>query len=535
MTTIVTPLGKAFRWVADDSYPRRALIQHWKESAAIWVKRHRPSLIIGGILLAVVTFVSFYNLDKYPGLVNGDEGIYVSQAWSVFHMFKLSPYEYWYDHPPAGWILIAIYEFVTQGFHRAASAVVVGRELMAICNLVASGLIYLLARRLGFRRIFAVATVLLFALSPLALQYHRMVFLDNIAVVWLLAAFVFAASPRRGLAAAAGAGLCIGMAMLSKETFLLMFPVVLWILIQHTVKEKRIWNLVVFFFLTAAAGGQWLISAALKSELFSGPGHVSLQDAVLWQLTGREGSGAIWEPGSSSYSLVTNWLEADPWLLPAGALLIPFGFLVKQLRPFALGLTILMLIMFTGGYLPYPYAIGLMPFAAIMVAGIGNRLWIQAGEFRHKLGFSRWLVNFAKLVPATAAAIAFLVFATPGWASALTSSVTTDMTGPSREATLWMDQNLPRDATIIVDDYKWPDLKINGFTRGVLYTKADLDPAVKRQMLPEGYKSIDYVALGPLPDDTIRQLPTVAQAIENSVEVARFGNGEFTIRQVKKP
>ena len=51
----------------------------------------------------------------------------------------------------------------------------------------ALGLLYALARRLGVRRGFAAAAVVLFALSPLAVSVVRQVYLDNFATPWILA------------------------------------------------------------------------------------------------------------------------------------------------------------------------------------------------------------------------------------------------------------------------------------------------------------------------------------------------------------
>src|SRR5258708_8048398 len=47
-----------------------------------------------------------YNLFNYP-LYATDEGIYIQQACSVLREARLSPYTYFYDHAPAGWLVIA--------------------------------------------------------------------------------------------------------------------------------------------------------------------------------------------------------------------------------------------------------------------------------------------------------------------------------------------------------------------------------------------------------------------------------------------
>jgi len=44
-----------------------------------------------------------WNMFRYP-LYLTDEGIYMEQAWSVIKEGKLSPYTYFYDHAPMGWL-----------------------------------------------------------------------------------------------------------------------------------------------------------------------------------------------------------------------------------------------------------------------------------------------------------------------------------------------------------------------------------------------------------------------------------------------
>lgn len=508
----------------------------WHDKVVLpeWVWLHYRSLVFGGGLLIVIAGFSIANLNGFPGRLNGDEGIYVSQAWAVENTGQLSHYEYWYDHPPLAWILLAGYAALTDGFDRVTSALIVGREMMAICTVVSSGLLYILCRRLEFSRIFAGITVGLFVLSPLSLQYHRMVFLDNVAMVFLLGSMVFAASPRRGLSAALGTGICFGCAMLCKETFAMMFPMVLWILLQHTEKTTRKWNLAVFGYLTFATGFLYILYALLKKELFAGPGHVSLQEALMWQLGGRAGSGAVWDTGSAAYNLVRNWLDVDPWLLTAGFLLLPAGFIIRQLRPIALGLSLLILVLFRGGYVPYPHLVGILPLAALLVGGTANQYWML---WRNRQGNRFWSGSTARLVSIACVSIlvaAQLAAATPRWVTAARTAVTADHSGASDQMTDWIIKNIPKEAAIIVDDYHWPDLKLRGYDKQILYTKVDLDPAVQRQLLPDGYESVDYVALGPLDDKTMHELPTVATAIHNSHVIAEFGNGEFTVRQVDK-
>jgi hypothetical protein len=52
--------------------------------------------------------VRLINLGGSPQRVD-DEGTYVAQAYAVSRLGDLSHYTYWYDHPPLGWIQIAVW------------------------------------------------------------------------------------------------------------------------------------------------------------------------------------------------------------------------------------------------------------------------------------------------------------------------------------------------------------------------------------------------------------------------------------------
>ncbi|MGD0701579.1 MAG: phospholipid carrier-dependent glycosyltransferase [Trebonia sp.] len=176
-----------------------------------------------------------WNLEGFPGRVDDDEGTYVSQAWAVIYTHTLTHYSYWYDHPPLGWIQIAAFAWITDGFNRVADAVYVGREFMWLLTLAGCVLVYVLCRRLGLRQATSAVAVLLFGLSPIAQYFHRMVSLDNIETVWVLAALVAATSARTGMGPALRTGICTAFAVLSKETAIIFLPVIVWVLWQHLV------------------------------------------------------------------------------------------------------------------------------------------------------------------------------------------------------------------------------------------------------------------------------------------------------------
>jgi dolichyl-phosphate-mannose--protein O-mannosyl transferase len=174
-----------------------------RQAAVDGIRRNRVDLLILVALLALAGVVHAVGMDRSPARFD-DEGTYTAYAWAVQYTGKLGHYTYWYAHPPLGWVQLAAWNWVTNAFAHAPYAVAAERQFMLLAKLVSVALLYGLALRLRMNRLFAVATVLLFALSPLAVYFTRTALLDNIVTPWLLAAFFLAASPRRSMGAAAG-------------------------------------------------------------------------------------------------------------------------------------------------------------------------------------------------------------------------------------------------------------------------------------------------------------------------------------------
>jgi len=498
-----------------------------RSRAAGWLVTHRISLVLLSVLLIVVGTAMAWNLQGYPGSINDDEGTYVAEAWAMLYRHDLSHYTYWYDHPPLGWASIALWAWLTDGFNRVSSAVMIGREVMWIAALVSSALIYVLARRLQFHRATAALAVLLFALGPLGIWYHRMISLDNLATMWTLAAFAIAASRRRSLAAAVGSATCFAVATLSKETIALLLPALLWLLWQHTDKATRRWNLTTFCSTYVLLVLLYPLMAVLKGELLPGPGHVSLMWAVQYQLS-RQGPSLL-VPTGYTHDLATSWMYLDGWTMTAGAVAMIVGVFVARLRPLSIALLLQVLVMVKGGYIPYAFVTGMLPFVALLIAGVidtggkaaGRRFpWRDQAAARGSLA---WMspVLWAGVV----GACALVVVASPGWATSLSRQWTTDGFANERAATAWVMRNVPTGDVVVVDDYMWPDIS-HRETDGAVplwLWKVNGDPTVSRQLLPRGYSSIDYIALSAQPREALAALPVLAEALKHSTVIERFG------------
>jgi hypothetical protein len=504
----------------------------------LWAHRTSLAVLVG--VLIVVAVVQATGMPQAPQRVD-DEGTYVAQAWAMQHWRTLGHYTYWYDHPPLGWLLLAAWTTLTGAFNRAATAVAAGREFMLVLQLVSAALLYGVARRLGLRRPAAAGAVLVFSLSPLALGMHRAVYLDNIATPLVLAAFLLVLSPTHRLAAHAAAGMCLAAAVLVKETSLLLVPAVLWQYWQVSDRRTRRYSLILAGSLFALVGAAYLLYATLRGELLPGPEHVSLVDAIRFQLTERAPSGSPLDPDSLSRRTLELWLGQDPWLLAAAAVLIPAGLAIRRLRPVTAAFAILAAMALRPGYLPVPLVIGMLPFASLLVAGVADTAWarpVGTGEAANPApdtGHRGRPLHAGKVLVIACLAVAAMVVV-PRWWQRDRDLMTVDHDRPFRQAEAWIASNVPHKARLLVDDALWVDLVERGYPPGqvIWFYKLDTDRDIKGRY-PRGWREFDYLVstatLRSFPDS----LPQARETLRRSKVVVTFGRGpqRVEIRKVQ--
>jgi hypothetical protein len=426
-----------------------------------WFSRHRRTLAWLLPILVASGLINAINLSGAPRELDG-EGVPIARAFAVLHLGQLSQYTYNYDHPPLGWIQIAAWAGLTDGFARYTTAVMAGREAMIVAMLASVTLLWFLARRIGMARGAAAAATLIFALSPAAIQFHRTVYLDNVATPWLLAAVLLATSRGRQLLGFAGSAACLGVAVLSDETFLLALPLVAWLMWRAASAETRRYTLSVAATVLALIGVAFVLFALVRGELF---------------------------PSSQHPSLVAG-IEA--------------------------------VIFYPGGYLQAPLVIMLVPFAALLIAGIGE--WTIV-TLRSRRGIRR-LPNIAI---ATLAAVA-VVAAAPAWGSQLANLLTVNANRSTIAAESWVENYVPRNSRLIVDDSMLVDFVEHGFAAEnvVWFSALQTDPEVKAQS-PDGWRDSDYVVS--TSSMRVSNLATSAdEAIRNSAVVASFGTGSQLVQ-----
>ncbi|MEU1781452.1 glycosyltransferase family 39 protein [Streptomyces abikoensis] len=534
------------------------------------LRASRPDLLLCGAVLAAILLVQGWNTTGFPAL-SDDEGTYLAQAWAVQEGKGLAHYTYWYDHPPLGWLQLALVTWLPAALFPDVMSVAPMRVAMLLVTAVSAVLLYVLARRLGLRRWAAALGMALFGLSPLSVVLQREIFLDNIAVLWILLAFCLAASPRRHLWHHFGAGLAAAVAVLSKETMLVVLPALLLTMWRHTHRDTRKFAVTGAITACVLTGLAYPLFALLNHELFPGDGHVSLIDGIKYQMS-RAGSGFILDDRSGAHAVLRSWLYYDRVLPLAGLAAVLLLAAARWSRtgralagPATAAVILALVALRPSGYLPAMYVIQMLPFLALsLAAAVSAALEPARATFQplrrlrsggpgaepleetgrggtgatpthpRRPALLRRAATLA--IALTAAAVAL-----PHWYDATHTALTTDTNAPYRAAAHWLRDrtNVPEPSRtrVLADDAIWLDLVHAGYRPGtgaVWFYKADLDPAITKT-LPRGWRDVDYVVASPTVRRDAPTLPLVKAALVNSETVASFGEGDgrIEIRRVR--
>ncbi len=492
------------------------------DAALLW----RAAVGAGLLVVAVAYLV---NISGWPEF-SDDEGTYFSQAWAVQNLQALAPYTYWYDHPPIGWLQLAAFTWLPEALLGSGGALVAGR-VVAVGYVVATALlVYMLARRLEMARGFALATMLLWALNPLSLYWGRQVLLDNVAMPWLVGAFVLALNYKHHLGKHMLAGLCFAVAVLTKETTLIFAPALLLAVWQSSYRPTRKFAAVGFSVITALTGAMYLAYAAIRSELLPGDDHVSVFAAVEFQLSAREGSGFIFDPATAdggAYGTLMGWLDQDPYLLVGGIAAAVMALLVRRLRPIALVVVLATLVALRpDGYLPGMYVITVLPFCALALVGLVDLTWKRTRRLQGdalRVGAGAAVVGVA----AVAGTVAL-----DDYRGAYAVAYTEDLTRVHGEALEAVSAEVPQDAVVVVDNSYWNDLVADGrdIDDVIWFYKVDSDPEITEAV--GDFEGIDYLlwtreSMGNL-------APIVKEAYDSSdlVWAGGEGNERVELRKV---
>ena len=474
------------------------------------------------LILVCAAFLAYTNLASAPAFQN-DEGVYTYQARSIFGG-ALAPYSYWYDHPPFGWIQLAAFGWIPKLFGLGGNAVASMRYVVASYLVLNAVLLYALARRVGLRQVFALVCAALFVLSPISLELGRQVLLDNLAMPWILAAFLLALSPSRNLLAHVGAGACFALGVLSKETMALYGPVLLYLLWRNCHHQTRAFSLLGFLSVGGLLISFYPLMALLKGELLPRQGRSTLADALLFQFVGRRGSGYPWQSGSVRNELIHGWLLLDGHLLSAGITAAVLVVLIPRIRwiGLAVGLFLLPLVA-SQGYLPKMYVVSGLPFLALAVGAAADALWsrraARPGWWRRPMLAATGVVMVAALG----------AMALPNWQQHDVATLARLENSEYVQTVNWLTGNLSRSAVVVVPPSMWQDLRDAGWANewAVIATeKVDLDPLAFARAHPGGRKELDYIVVNEQvkSDVTYLGLTQLDQALQGATAVATFGS-----------
>lgn len=528
MTTTLSPRHLDRELLLDDLEPDR----QGRHVQRLLARIPMPDAVAVGAVGLAAAVLAFTNLAGAPAYQD-DEGIYAAQAIAVQNG-ELAPYTYWYDHPPFGWIQLAVLGLlpraleVGDGSGIAAMRAVIG--LFFIANAV---LIYLIGRRLKVALPFAVLGSAVFMLSPLSLELGRQVYLDTVGMPWLLLAFYLALSPRAALWHHAGAGGAFAIAVLSKITASIFGPALLVAMIDRPAWRGRGFSIVAFLTVGGLLLAFFPILAILRGELLPGDDHVSLLGGLFYQFGSREGSGYLWEAGSGRSQLVAGWMNVDGFIVIAGAIAALVCLASRRTRWILVAIASFFVPVLLGqGYLPAMYIVGGLPFLCLAIAAGSDLFW--HGSLRLATRVMPAARRTAPVVTALVLAVVLLPIPFERWVDRDTQLLSADVNADWRASRDWVEQNVSRDDVVLVPFSLWQELDDAGWDGPwavVALEKADLDTDFAVQH-PGGWREIDWIVEGPSVEPTIRYLglEAAATAYANSTIVASFG--DWHIRRV---
>lgn len=525
-----------------------------------WARTDRLLLLAA---MATGALTHGWHLFWYPLYIT-DEGIYMEQAWSVLRQGSLSPYTYFYDHAPAGWLVIAGWVSVLpHQFEAFGNAINTGRVLMLIAHVASVFLLFQTTYRLSRSPVAAFIATFLFNVSPLAVFYQRQVLLDNLMVFWVLLSLYLATSDRRHVLMPLLSGLALGIGILTKENAFFFIPGIAYLLYRK-VRPRRSYRFGLGFwcYMLLAVVSVYLLFAVLKNELLPSnfdfdlnkppADHVSLLYTVWYQL--HRSQGSIFDTSSLTWQFsFGTWMPKDSFILAAGsvatAINLFFGMRNRSRDPGALVAAALAagyaFYLLRGSVMLVFYIVPLVPFYAMNIGMLGSRLLNQlTGSNRLSL---RSGVAQAAIV---ATFFAVLLLPIGGYFLVHDSAgvvVPHDLyklpqTFMETEQVAFIRQNIPPDARIVMDDDLWVDLHDVRpyYPYAHSHWKASSDPAVRDQLFQQNWQNIDYIVMSNKMLQAMQQNGPgeayILEALSHSTQiwVLQHGDVKLEVYQVQK-
>jgi len=490
--------------------------------------------IIVLILLLISGLAHGINMFRFPYYEN-DEGVYLSQTWSLLKFGQLAPYTYWYDHAPAGWIFMAPWVKLTGGFFTFGPSINTGRVFMLLLHLASVVLVLYISFRLSGNWFPGILAVIIFSLSPLAIYFQRRVLLDNIMIFWVLVSFALILNPHHRLSSTLMSAVAFGIAVLTKENAIYLLPAFIYLINTRPFITSKTFNLVQWLTASSMIISIYFLYALLRGELFptgflgDHQQHVSLLTSLYHQFT-RGPNLPFWNPQSDFYISLGEWLSKDPFTVALGAagtiVSLIVSLEVKELRVPALFALLFWVFLMRGNLTINFYVIPAIPLIAINFALLLNYF-------------------FRKIHPALrpifqSLAIALVIVGI--FYSAPLNPYVRDETKAQIEAVNWIKQNLPSETFIVIDNYAFIDLHESRFPGDKVFPNADwfwkldYDPAIRDYKYGGDWHKIEYIALS---HEMVRQMRLGTQKIlltayENSHPIMEWNEDSIAYVDLSK-
>jgi 4-amino-4-deoxy-L-arabinose transferase-like glycosyltransferase len=466
--------------------------------------RAATTLLVFSLLAGAVTHG--WNVFRYP-LYLTDEGIYMGQAWAVLRDGRLSPYTYFYDHAPLGWLAIAGWVAPLPGqFEAFGNPINTGRVLMVLVHVGMVFLLFEIVRRYSGSLGAAFLAAFIFNASPLAVYYQRQVLLDNLMVFWVLLGLYLLARRDGRVVSAMGAGLGFGLAMVTKENALFLLPGFGYLLHRGIVTQaNRRFSASFSWFAAASPVALYLLFAQLKNEMLPAKldfnlatppvDHVSLMYTVWWQLHRTPTTSH----GSAFADLLRgSWLAKDGYLLATGTVAtlstLTLALTDRRRRGPLLGVALLAIgygFYLTRSVLLDFYVVPLVPLLALNIALLYAHLTRRARPLA--VGVLTLAIIAVPLVKPGG----YVVTYDDRHRLQVLDMYRLSLTDLQAQQVAWIRAHVPPDTRLIIDDDIWVALHDQrpAYPNAHSHWKAAADPDVRDKVFHADWHRVSYVVL----------------------------------------
>jgi endo-1,4-beta-D-glucanase Y len=483
-------------------------------------------VLIFALLIVIISHA--YNMFQFPYYEN-DEGIYQAQAWAIIKLNQLAPYTYFYDHAPAGWIILSLFTQIIGGFFSynfsGLSALDTGRIVILIFKIFTVLFVYGIIKNQTGRSYLAAIGMIVMSVSPLAIYYQRRILLDNVMITLVMASLYLISKKQPTLIHTIFASIILGIAVLSKESAIFFVPgfIILMFLQLGDTQKKLGTALNISFFSSVII--LYPIMALLKTELFTSPNRVSLINTLFYQVS-RGAKVPFWDFRSDILYNITIWKDKDINYLYFVAATIFFTIiaLILKRNKFIFGVFLILsgmiLFLIRGGLVLDFYILPIIPLIAIL-AMLSISDFIDIGKKVININMKKSVITI--LTISIIGFVSFYQYQNKTGHNPYTKSENTTL----NQSLEYVKKNVPQNAKVLIDHSHWLNLRgENGtnFPNADYFYKADYDSAIKNQKLNNDWKNVDYVVASHQIYKSIADgiTPLVKDALDNSFVIADF-------------